>query len=452
MRFLIICSFYPPDTAIAAVRPYMLAKHLSLQGHEVTVLRSGEFNHLPDSSYEMLENVEVISYLGNDSDAERYKRGEELAVSKKTQAKSKSKSKYSWLPPFLYKLLSRIYLLLISPSNDRKQIKKANAHFEIQQRSIDELYNKGYSFDCVFSTYSTLENIFAGEYAAGKFSAKWIQDFRDPVTQYNRPGSFWWNIKAKKIQKHALATADMCTAVSEGLAETLSLCLPGVKVEVLYNGYDEDPEDCISEVRKEQLVLCYTGQVYGTRSEALELLLKHLCNLISENMISADSLRFVYAGNDSMKVKTLFEKYNLNSILEDHGYVTRSDALSLQREADVFVVLSWNTDKMQGVLTGKFYEGMKSNKPIISVVVGNRPDSELLIINNRYKYGFCLEEKSDRQQGKQFEDYLCELYHEKMNNGCLSYRTPDELKGVFRYDRIAARLISLSERSNINAV
>ena len=41
MNVLIIATFFPPDTAIAAVRPYLFAKYLTKMGHQVTVLRSG---------------------------------------------------------------------------------------------------------------------------------------------------------------------------------------------------------------------------------------------------------------------------------------------------------------------------------------------------------------------------------------------------------------------------
>ena len=47
MKILIIATYYPPDTAIAAVRPYMLAKYLTQRGHDVTVLRSGLLNMKP---------------------------------------------------------------------------------------------------------------------------------------------------------------------------------------------------------------------------------------------------------------------------------------------------------------------------------------------------------------------------------------------------------------------
>ena len=43
MRILILTTFYPPDTAVAAVRPYMLAKYLAQRGHEVTAV---SYTHL----------------------------------------------------------------------------------------------------------------------------------------------------------------------------------------------------------------------------------------------------------------------------------------------------------------------------------------------------------------------------------------------------------------------
>ena len=52
MNILIITTFFPPDSAIAAVRPYMFAKHLSAMGENVTVMRTGFFDAKPFDEYE----------------------------------------------------------------------------------------------------------------------------------------------------------------------------------------------------------------------------------------------------------------------------------------------------------------------------------------------------------------------------------------------------------------
>ena len=75
MNILIITTMYIPDSAIAAVRPYMFARYLADQGENVTVLRSGEFERQPFAEYEKDERIEVISALGKNSPAERFERG-----------------------------------------------------------------------------------------------------------------------------------------------------------------------------------------------------------------------------------------------------------------------------------------------------------------------------------------------------------------------------------------
>ena len=76
LNILIICTYFPPDSTIAAVRPFMFAKYLTKAGHKVTVLRSGEFYSPPDNSYHLEEqSFRVITYLGEDAPAEKYKQG-----------------------------------------------------------------------------------------------------------------------------------------------------------------------------------------------------------------------------------------------------------------------------------------------------------------------------------------------------------------------------------------
>ena len=76
MNILISTTYYPPDTAIAAVRPYMFAKYLVQRGHKVTVLRSGLVSYTGDNSADyQKQGVRVISYLGEDSPAEKIERG-----------------------------------------------------------------------------------------------------------------------------------------------------------------------------------------------------------------------------------------------------------------------------------------------------------------------------------------------------------------------------------------
>jgi len=103
-------------------------------------------------------------------------------------------------------------------------------------------------------------------------------------------------------------------------------------------------------------------------------------------------------------------------------------------------VLSWNRSNSQGVMPGKFYEGIRAKRTILSLVSGDRPGSELHMINEMYGYGFCYEASRDQAHFDRFCDFLAQCYEEKMTLGSIQQRINPELEARFRYDNIAQQL------------
>lgn len=186
MKILIITTCYPPDTAIAAVRPYMFAKYLKQYGHEVTVLRSGLLELSADRSFRGHEGIRVITYMGENSPAERFERGNDDFMQ---YAPPSGKSRIAFVPEKIRKPLAKIYHTLVAPYDFYNWMYKDYTINRIQplKKAVDEM--RGEHFDVVFSTYGAVENIFGGAYAAEVFGARWIQDFRDPIEPH-APNAF----------------------------------------------------------------------------------------------------------------------------------------------------------------------------------------------------------------------------------------------------------------------
>ena len=440
MNILLITTYFQPDSAIAAVRPYLLAKYLSKLGHNVTVLRSGRIYSKPVQGFHQdEEQFRVISFLGENSDAERYNHGE---YTEKPAIKT-----YSYIPDSIRKRFAKMYHILKEPIEASTRIRNAKADFELQKKALHRLRNSGEQFDLIFSTFSKLENVFAGEYAAKLFKSKWIMDFRDPIVQKNGGINYSWNYRTKKIQWHALQTASLSTTVSEGLTLEMQRFCPQARIETLYNGYDPAESAPVDEGPKGgPLVICYTGMLYEYRKDALGGLLDFLSGLLKEKKIDGQNIRFIYAGPNSDIVKEVFEERKMSKMLDDRGYVSRDEAQQIQNATDLFLVLSWNTKTSQGVLTGKFYEGIRAGKPILSVVAGDLPGSELSIINDKYRYGYCYEMCQKKLQAQCLLDYFVGIYQQKIQNGRIEYQPTEELKEAFRYDRLAERLVMLAEQ------
>lgn len=436
MDVLIICSIYPPDSSIAAVRPYMFAKHLAKFGHRVTVLRWGTFSAKADPSYAMKDDgIEVISVLGKDSDVEKAERGE--------YSEPPRTDRFGFLPKKYRKRFAGLYHFLRQPIDTKKEFNDAKEAFELQKKALLKLRDR--HFDIVFSTYSRLENAYAGEYAAKLFHAKWIMDFRDPIVRFDHAREFFWNLKAAKIQRYLLEHADLCTAATEGFSEKqLRPYYPTAHIETIYDGYDELDEDDKTEAEENGvLTFCYTGQLYIPQIRPLERFIEILATLCEEERLEHDKLKFIYAGLHSQWIYDSFEKFGMQDILEDHGYISRNDAKNLQKASDVFVALSWNFKHYQGVLSGKLAEGIRAKKQILALIGGDYPMSELYVLQERYHYGFCYEYCRRDTMDEDLRKYILDLYREKTEKHKIAYYPSEELRNAFRYDRLTKKLEGL---------
>lgn len=428
MRILLITTYYPPDTAVAAVRPYMLAKYLTLRGHDVTVLRSGEFFNSASDFFDMSIPVRVISYLGENSPAERYARGEKTDF-----PCAEGKSRVAFLPKPLQKLAVTLY----RPIRFRNWQRGVAERSKKQLAALDAL--KEEHFDVVFSTFGDLENIAAGQYAAKLFECKLIQDFRDPLARAPFYSRRQYSL-LKKIQTEAIMSADGVTGVSEGLMKDLMRDVEAnVPYMTLYNGYEPVAPSKEAIYESGMFVMCYTGILYTGLSDFTPLL-RALQQLAAQNRIDLSKVRLNYAGRDFALLQQIAEKLGLEEILINHGYVSRAEAARLQNISDLFLVLSWNRADSQGILTGKFYEGIRAGKPILSLISGDLPNSELNILNEKFHYGFCHESCRGEAHFGQLCDFLEKAYNEKMACGKVQFQVNPELEAAFRYDNLAQQL------------
>ena len=429
MKILIIATWFPPDTAIAAVRPYMFAKKLSKLGHDVTVLRSGAILCPPDKSLTSLNNrFKVISAIGKDSPADRIEQGEEYIIPKR---------KLSFLPEAM-----REFVVIMSKGIMEPRYCFLCYRRYLAQRKMVSLFS-GKHFDIVFSTYGELENVFAGQYAAKMLSCKLIQDFRDPLV-LPRMRSRLWNFCMRPVEKRAVQKADACITVAEAATRQMEQYGTGTRCVTIHNGYERSryKKNDIS-VRRNQLLICYTGSVYPDRREAAVRFFESIKSMIEKEEIDRNNIRFVYAGGVGAIWKEILKKMNLEEIYEDHGYLSRDETERLQRESDIYLVLSWNCAENQGVISGKFYEGIRAEKPILSVISGALPNSELYQMNEKYHYGYCFEEVRGEEEVEKLKQYLLNAYNQKMETGKVDYQQNPALEEDFCYENLAKKLENL---------
>jgi hypothetical protein len=240
--------------------------------------------------------------------------------------------------------------------------------------------------------------------------------------------------------------ASAITVVSIGQREMLRK-LVGEKsflnqqVHVVYNGFEKElsyiPEQNNERPRKFKIV--YTGALYNGRRD-MSMLFKALAELSSEQKILISNVQVHYAGKNSLHLYEQVERYQMQEIIIDHGYLSRVNSMKLQQSADILVVLSWNTEKEQGILSGKFYEYVQAFKPIISIVNGNVPHAELSEMVKELRVGIDCEQISEKTDLPRLKRFLLSEY-EKVISGIVGDFHPDLPKiSQFYYKNIVRKL------------
>ncbi len=204
----------------------------------------------------------------------------------------------------------------------------------------------------------------------------WVADYRDFFSDPMLRSSPGFN---QRQEQHAklLTLADEITTVSEGLKKRLAPYHP--KVFVVRNGVSETLEHPTRMAKYKLFTLSYTGSIYPEAQDG-SLLAEVLQELVYEGLIKKNHIQFINAGKDGLYWKQLFEKYNLGDIVVHQGIIPHIEALKTQKKSHLNVLLSWASDDVSGILTGKLFEYLAAGPPILAIINGTfDPELDKLI-------------------------------------------------------------------------
>jgi glycosyltransferase involved in cell wall biosynthesis len=226
---------------------------------------------------------------------------------------------------------------------------------------------KQFNIDTVLTTSPPHSTQLIGLKLKQKLNIKWIADLRDPWTDIYYYNQFMHTALARRIDKQyerkVVENADLLITVSEDVKRifTEKSNLPiAAKTVVIPNGFDE-VDFRIKEVPAEtQKIITYTGTI----SEAYDVdcLLEALCRL-DDTLKSQILIRFV--GKVPPVVEQKFRKTGFN--IELVGYVDHPKSIEYLLRSDLLLLVIPKVKNNRGILTGKFFEYLASQKPILAI-------------------------------------------------------------------------------------
>ena len=429
MKYIILSALSPRFNTIGTLRIEKLSKYLS-QRNEVTII-SG-MPELEKDSPLFKRTFDIGSSKLIEIDAHRFKRENKNPV--KLQ---KKKSSLSSIKTKIKNILSPLveYYLPMSPGGmvwHRKKVFRKEVEKAIEDNKDQRivLYS---SFGPWFTTKLAL-NI------KRKYGKKifWIADFRDP--SFNNPHSQFSNLLIfRRSTKKILRNADLITCINKQMIDDYSLISDKNKFMYLPNGFDPiDIQKTNGDLRKEikndgLFKIAYTGSFYPGFGRDITPFVSVLKNLKKKDYDIYKKIVFLYAGKDSKYVKSQFRKSKIDDKLEDYGLVDRNKSIRIQSKADLLLLITYtgtNSDKGKGILTGKCYEYLASEKPILMIGSKKWELRELLLEDGISKI-FNAEDVEGMSK------YLCELVKGSVN---IEVSKRKEKLKSFEYPYLAIKL------------
>jgi glycosyltransferase involved in cell wall biosynthesis len=229
--------------------------------------------------------------------------------------------------------------------------------------------------DVVLSTSPPSSVHLIGAAAKRATGVRWVADLRDSIVAHPHRRAERLAVRTKERGEAAVArlvarNADAIVAVSDAIAEETRGLDPKGPVVTIANGSDFDDFAGLPYERGERFRITHTGSFFGKRDP------RPFLTALADSGLDVTA-RFV--GDFRTADREWAEELGLGDRLELHPYVPRRRSLELQRDSEALLLLIPEAGgRGKGVLSGKVFEYLAAERPILASVPPDGAAAELI--------------------------------------------------------------------------
>ena len=433
MNLLVFTHYYDLDGVIGSVRWTNFISRLSKEHCIYVVTHSDSVGTEEVNVYKKSENITVLE-VDNENRYIKYSKKRHADDSAHSSTASTQVSPRLSLKKQL-KTRARNFVTMYFANARAKEI------YRLVSR---ELKKENVKLDYVLSTSRPFINALSAAQFAKKFRLKWIMDQRDlPYSDGADKNTIqMYNREITRFDKYVTAYTIVSYGMADGLIEFCDFDdAQKKKVFVVHNGFSQ--KDKVVAPREEEntsgLTFAYAGDLYAGKRDAT-MLFDAISRLVAEGKAEKSDFVINYAGKASDSLQKVAEKFQLTQCIKDNGVVPRKKALQMQYNADMLLLLTWNTVMDRGILTGKIYEYMLMDKPIVCLTCGDVPDGEATETIEQLRLGIAVEQTSYEAGVLRLKDYLFEQLERKRKGEPLAHDPDREGVAEFDHDNLVMKL------------
>lgn len=266
--------------------------------------------------------------------------------------------------------------------------------------------------DVIFSSSPSVTNHILG-YLLSLFSSRpHVVDFRDLWTlnevYFTRELPHFLKQYDKLWEKIILKHSKRVIVVNHTLRKQLIKAYPdicGNKVEVIYNGFDEDDIKKIdlTTVKNNHFTIVYAGSIYGHRSPSF--FFEALSKWVHKNEAVQKKVNVDFYGTGYSDYPGKIIDLGSDKIVTLHPRVTKNEIMQILFNADLLLLIHGFSKLTASSTSTKLFEYLATGKPILALM----PESEAADILQKYNDNIVVSSPdTDKVVGflqKQFDEW-----------------------------------------------
>ncbi len=356
MRLLIVSYYFPPYNTIGAVRVSKTARLLAQWGHDVRVLCADDQPLQPTLDVELDEAcITRTPWWNVNAPVEHLLGGRQRVAAQGFTLKQGSSS-------FVGKL-GRLYKSAVN-------FPDAQIGWLPYAVRAGERLLRDWNAEVILASGLPATVLCVASRLAKRFNLPWVAELRDLWTlagSYDEP---WWRRWLEtRLERAVLSTARGMVTVSQPLADELQRAYR-CPTAVVLNGCDPHdferaralPGEASSATVEPRLKITYTGMIYALRRDPRPLFAA--LQLLGDD---AKQIHVEFVGRYLHEVQRQAAEFGLAECVTVRESIPYLEALRLQQQSDVNLLLLDPDVRQQGVYTGKLFEYLGARRPILAL-------------------------------------------------------------------------------------
>lgn len=342
------------------------------------VITSADQNFEPSNDFEFPNNHKVF-YKGKKNIVFNHKVINEKPVLQKR--------KFSSFKSFLIRATPKIFIrafVLIS------SLFKGYEEFPHWSKKVLEDYQndiQGWKPDIIFSSYSPIDSHILASKISKELEVPWVAEYRD-CWSFNTMGfsenqNDLLSLFLRKKEREILKGCQLILAATPFIKEYYQKFFDK-NVELLLGGWEEETKVSTASfgIEDSRLEILHLGSMlHGTRS------LEPIIELLERYPELQQKYHFSFVGRDTDLFINKVKNSHLTKSISLSKHVTFNQSEKLGLSTDILLILMKNTPMEKYTLTGKIFEYIKFQKPIICI---DPFESEVSNFIKNFKMGYVI--------------------------------------------------------------